>query len=125
MFALLRTFLQNIWFNFRSHFLISKTCAMKKILFATLLFVAVSSSAHEFIVPSPLALKDVKHISDSKVPAPVLENFESMYPNASNVRWSILTGAYQQNTQYMAEFRLDGAKRTARYKPDGTYLGGS
>ena len=99
---------------------------MKKIIFTALLLIVVSSFAHEY--PSTnvvFVLKDVKHISESKVPQPVLTNFQTMYPNATNVRWSILTGAYQDHTQYMAQFRLDGAKRTARYAPDGTYLGGS
>src|SRR5580765_8295224 len=99
---------------------------MKKIIFAALLFVSVSSFARAFIpVPVITNLKDVRHISESKVAAPVLANFKSMYPDAMNAKWDIITGAYQQNTQYMAQFRLNGAKRTARYAPDGTYLGGS
>ena len=99
---------------------------MKKIVLTALFMIAVSSFAHEYTSTHvAFALKDIKHISESKVPQPVLTNFQSMYPNAGNVRWSILTGAYQDHTQYMAQFKLDGAKRTARYAPDGTYLGGS
>jgi len=99
---------------------------MKKIIFVTLFFVSVSPLAHQSVCARPvIVLKDTRHISESKVPQPVLTNFQNMYPNAGNVRWSILTGAYQDHTQYMAQFRLDGAKRTARYAPDGTYLGGS
>ena len=99
---------------------------MKKIIFAALLFVSVCSLAHEYThAPVAVGLKDTRHISESKVPEPVLANFNSMYPDAGNVRWSIITGAYHDNTQYMAQFRLNGAKRTARYAPDGTYLGGS
>jgi len=99
---------------------------VKKLIFAALLFVSVSAFAHIFMPTAVVAnLKDVRHISESKVPAPVLANFKNMYPDANNVRWDIITGAYQQHTQYMAQFRLNGAKRTARYAPDGTYLGGS
>ena len=99
---------------------------MKKIIFATLLFVSVSCLAGDYVhAPVTILLRDVKHISESKVPEPVLANFNSMYPDAGNVRWSIITGAYHDNTQYMAQFRLNGAKRTARYATDGTYLGGS
>ena len=99
---------------------------MKKTIFAVLLAISVSSFTQAGIsLPHRISAKDVRHISPSKVPAPVISNFNSMYPTATNVRWNILTGAYADHTQYMAEFRLNGAKRTARYAPDGTYLGGS
>jgi hypothetical protein len=99
---------------------------MKRLIFAALLLVSITSYSHPYVFTSSVVkLKDIRHVSASDVPAPVLANFNSMYPNASNVRWSILTGAYKDNTQYMAEFKLNGAKRTARYAPGGTYLGGS
>ena len=99
---------------------------MKKTILAVLLIVSASSYAHTYTFSSRIIkVKDVRHISASKVPAAVINNFNSMFPTASNVKWDILTGAYADHTQYMAEFRLDGVKRTARYSPDGTYLGGS
>jgi hypothetical protein len=99
---------------------------MKHPIFALFLSISVFAFAHQPISsPHVISAKDTRHISASNVPAAVVANFNSMYPTASHVRWSILTGAYADHTQYMAEFRLNGAKRTARYKPDGTYLGGS
>ena len=97
---------------------------MKKIIIASLLFVTISSYAYTYLAPtySISTLADAKRID---VPDAVLATFNSMFPNSGNVRWSILTGSYHDNTQYFAQFRLDGAKRTARFKPDGTYIGGS
>ena len=89
-----------------------------------LLFVAISSYAYNSPVPAPT----ISTLADTKgtvVPDAVLATFNSMFPNSGNVRWSILTGSYHDNTQYFAQFRLNGAKRTARFKPDGTYIGGS
>ena len=99
---------------------------MKRTILVALLFVSVFSYAHTYVWSSAISkVSDVKHVSSSQVPAPVIANFNSMFPGATNVKWDIITGAYVGNTQYMAEFRLNGAKRTARYSPDGTYLGGS
>jgi hypothetical protein len=111
--------------NFEYYFL-PKNNNMKRTIFIALLLVAVSSYAHTYVFSSLVTkVSDIKHISSSQVPTPVIANFNSMFPSATNVKWDIITGAYAGNTQYMAEFRLNGAKRTARYSPDGTYLGGS
>ena len=97
---------------------------MKKIIIATLLLVTISSYAYSYLAPA----NSISTVADTKrvdVPDAVLATFNSMFPNPGNVRWSILTGSYHDNTQYFAQFRLDGVKRTARFKPDGTYIGGS
>ena len=99
---------------------------MKKTILAVFLLISIYSYSHSYVLSSVITkARDVRHISSSKVPAAVINNFNSMYPGAANVRWNIITGAYAGHTQYMAEFKLNDAKRTARYSPDGTYLGGS
>ena len=97
---------------------------MKKTFIALLLFFAVSSYAYNYAVPLPLNNSTTGN-KGVNVPQAVLDSFNSMFPNTGNVRWSVLTGSYHDNTQYFAQFKLDGAKRTARFKPDGTYIGGS
>jgi hypothetical protein len=67
----------------------------------------------------------VANIKRTNIPEAVIASFNSMFPDGKSVRWSILTGAYKDNTQYLAQFTSDGAKRIARFKPDGTYLGGT
>ena len=82
-------------------------------------------SSYSF-VPSYFISKEVSSgpvLAD--VPEAVLNNFNYMFPDATSVRWRVLTGAYEDNTQYLALFKENNIKRTARFKPDGTYLGGS
>ena len=101
-----------------------KRLAMKAIIVAALLLASVSSYSFGInALPIRKEIKAQQKLTD--VPQAVLESFNSMFPNAKSVRWSVLTGAYKDNTQYLAQFRLDGVKRTARFKPDGTYLGGT
>jgi hypothetical protein len=97
---------------------------MKKIILA-LLMVGSAFSAYSY-VPSYFISNEVSsdHIS-TDVPQAVLDNFENMFPGAKSVRWKVLTGSYGDNTQYLALFRLDNEKRTARFAPDGTYIGGT
>jgi hypothetical protein len=97
---------------------------MKKIIIAVLLLVTISSYAYNYLAPAG-SITTVADTKGTVVPDAVLATFNSMFPNSGNVRWSILTGSYHDNTQYFAQFRLDGVKRTARFKPDGTYIGGS
>jgi hypothetical protein len=97
---------------------------MKKIILA-LLMVGSVFSAYSF-VPSYYIIKEVSSeqvLTD--VPEAVLNNFAYMFPDARSVRWRVLTGAYDNAKQYLALFREDNVKRTARFAPDGTYLGGS
>ena len=97
---------------------------MKKTIIALLLCFAASSYAYNYAAPLSL-YNSATSDKGVNVPQAVLDSFNSMFPNTGNVRWSVLTGSYHDNTQYFAQFRLDGAKRTARFKPDGTYIGGS
>jgi hypothetical protein len=99
---------------------------MKKVIFGVLLFVSVSLMARNYMyVPALSAYKTgiIKHAS-ATVPQQVVDSFNNMFPSAKAVRWQVLTGGYG-STQYLAQFRLGGAKRTARFAPDGTYLGGT
>lgn len=98
---------------------------MKKIIIAALLLVTVSSYAYNYLAPTTRSISTLADAKGTVVPDAVLATFNSMFPNTGNVRWSILTGSYHDNTQYFAQFKVDGVKRTARFKPDGTYIGGS
>jgi len=47
-----------------------------------------------------------------------------MFPDATRVHCRVLTGAYDDAKQYLALFRANNVKRTARFAPDGTFPGG-
>ena len=99
---------------------------MRSIIFTALLFASMSSNSvgvNNFSISEETKTYHHKLID---VPGAVLENFNSMFPGAKSVRWRFLESSYHpEHNQYIAFFRLDNVKRTARYAPDGTYLGGS
>jgi hypothetical protein len=98
---------------------------MKKLIFVSLIFASFSAYAYKFPTDSYYIQKEVNKNSTA-VPDAVLANFNSMFPDAKSVRWRLLESSYHpDNNQYIAFFRLDNIKRTARFAPDGTYLGGS
>ena len=98
---------------------------MKKRIIWVLLFISICSYAHNYTAVRASSIGKVTNIKRVNVPDAVLASFNSMFPNASSVRWEILSGSYGQHTQYFAQFRLNGQKRTARFAPDGTYIGGT
>ena len=97
---------------------------MKKIILAALFLASISS--YGFGINAISHNKEIKtqhQLTD--VPQAVLDSFNRMFPDAKSVRWQFLESSYHpEHNQYIAFFRLNG-KRTARYSPDGTYLGGS
>ena len=97
---------------------------MKKIILAALLLASISS--YSFGVNAIPLNKEIKtHRQLTDVPQVVLNNFNSMFPGAKGVSWEFLESSYHpERNQYIAFFHLKG-RRTARYSPDGTYLGGT
>ena len=97
---------------------------MKRILFAVLMLTSVSAFASKgSIVSNVVALKsgDGRHISASQVPAPVMETFNSKFPNATNVQWEV--EKEHGSKVYQAEFTQNGKRFKAQFAPDGTFLG--
>jgi uncharacterized membrane protein YkoI len=46
--------------------------------------------------------------------------FKAKYPNASTPEWEVEKS--EGRLIYEAEFKLDGKKKEAEFKPDGTFL---
>ena len=98
---------------------------MKKAIFGSLLLVSASLMASNYVHVPALSAHKVETIkyAYTPVPQPILDIFNNMFPGAKGVSWQIVTSG-SGSTQYLAKFRLYGAKQTARFAPDGTYLGG-
>jgi hypothetical protein len=97
---------------------------MKKILFAALMLTSVSAFAsNASVTPNVSSLKsdDGRHISASQVPAPVMQSFNSMFPDATNVQWEV--EKEHGSKVYQAEFTQNGRRFQAQFAPDGTFLG--
>jgi len=58
-------------------------------------------------------------ISSSDVPQPVINAFTAKYAGAANTEWEI--EKEDGNLYYEAEFQLEGKKKEAYFKPDGTF----
>jgi hypothetical protein len=58
-------------------------------------------------------------ISSSDVPAAVITAFNGKYPQASDVEWEI--EKLEGKLYYEAEFRSEGKKKEAYFRPDGTF----
>jgi hypothetical protein len=58
-------------------------------------------------------------IASSDVPQSVISAFTSKYPGASDTEWEVekLDG----KLHYEAEFKIDGKKKEAYFRPDGTF----
>jgi hypothetical protein len=100
-----------------------KLSTMKKLIFAALMLVSVSSFtyANPNIVSYLSMRGDGQHISASQVPAAVKATFAGLYPTATNVRWQI--EKEHGSTVYQASFLLNGVRTTAFFAPDGRFLG--
>jgi len=96
---------------------------MKKIVFAVMMLGSMSAFAFNTNTSSTIILKsgDGKHIPPSQVPAPVMQSFNSMFPNARNVQWEV--EKEHGSTVYQAEFTQNGTRYKAEFAPDGTFLG--
>lgn len=59
-------------------------------------------------------------IMSSDVPQAVLNAFQQKYPSAQVTEWEVEkeSGALV----FEAEFKLDGKKKEAEFKPDGTFI---
>jgi hypothetical protein len=59
-------------------------------------------------------------IMSDDVPQAVQSAFKAKYPNAANPEWEVEKS--DGRLVYEAEFKLDGKKKEAEFKPDGTFL---
>jgi hypothetical protein len=59
-------------------------------------------------------------IVSEDVPQSVQAAFKAKYPNAANPGWEVEKSGGR--LVYEAEFKLDGKKKEAEFKPDGTFL---
>ncbi len=98
---------------------------MKKILFAALMLTSVSVFAVSNAIPASTVMSvqsgEGLHISASEVPAPVMESFNSRFPDATNVQWQV--EREHGSKVYQAEFTQNGKRFKAQFAPDGTFLG--
>jgi hypothetical protein len=81
---------------------------MKKIILCLPLALALCSCATEFSIVS------------SDVPPAVNTAFQQKYPSAQNVEWE--AEKTEGHLVFEAEFKVDGKKKEAYFKPDGTFL---
>jgi hypothetical protein len=58
-------------------------------------------------------------IASSDVPQAVVSTFTSKYAGASDVEWEV--EKEDGKLYYEAEFKLDGKKKEAYFRPDGTF----
>lgn len=71
-------------------------------------FLLATSCATEFDIPG------------DDVPQAVKDGFKAKYPNSAASEWEVEKSG--GHLVYEAEFKLDGKKREAEFKPDGTFL---
>ncbi|MBL7922273.1 MAG: hypothetical protein JNJ40_18305 [Bacteroidia bacterium] len=79
-----------------------------KSLIVASIVIALSSCATEF-----------KIIGDD-VPVAVSSAFKTKYPSVSNPEWEV--EKEDGRLIYEAEFKLDGKRKEAEFKPDGTFI---
>jgi len=58
-------------------------------------------------------------IASSDVPEAVMSSFNSKYPQAKDTEWEI--EKEDGKLYYEAEFKLDGKKKEAYFRPDGSF----
>jgi hypothetical protein len=59
-------------------------------------------------------------IVSADVPAAVVSAFQARYPNAADVAWE--AEKTSGRLAFEAEFKIDGKRKEAYFKPDGTFL---
>jgi hypothetical protein len=79
-----------------------------KYSFLLILCLALTSCATEFKIVS------------EDVPSAVTSAFKVKYPSAQNVEWE--AEKTEGHLAFEAEFKMDGKKKEAYFKPDGTFL---
>ena len=90
-----------------------------------IMFIVLSCSKPEAVQPlTQQAVSagsvDQKTISPSRVPAAVIDSFNTRFPTATNVTWERKT---QNGTRiYEAEFTRDGRVWEARFQADGALI---
>jgi hypothetical protein len=80
---------------------------MIKILITAICILFFTACASEF------------EIASSDVPQTVLNAFTSKYAGASDVEWEV--EKEDGKLYYEAEFKIDGKKKEAYFRPDGTF----
>ena len=81
---------------------------IRSILFGSTLVVCLSSCSSEF------------EIISSDVPPTVMNGFTEKYPGANDVEWEV--EKEDGHLIFEAEFKQDGKKKEACFKPDGTFV---
>jgi hypothetical protein len=81
---------------------------MKKIILCMSLVLSLGSCTSEFKIVS------------SDVPQAANSAFQQKYPAAQNVEWEAEKA--DGHLVFEAEFMMDGKKKEAYFKPDGTFL---
>jgi len=64
-----------------------------------------------------IASSYAQKVNSENVPAPVLSAFKAKFVTAVKVKWSI-----EKANEYEAEFKMDGLKKSANFKSDGTWI---
>jgi hypothetical protein len=98
---------------------------MKKLLFAAVMFGSVSCFAYAgknavSAVNYAVLRDDSRNIPASQVPIAVRNSFREMFPNASNVEWSV--EREDGRRLFEAEFTRNGRRFKAYFTPDGTFV---
>jgi hypothetical protein len=91
--------------NFANKYKVMKT---KTNLLAASLVVGLIGCCSEFKILS------------ADVPPEVLSAFQSKYPKATNVEWE--AEKTEGHLAFEAEFKVDGKRKEAYFKPDGAFL---
>lgn len=96
---------------------------MKKVFLAAALLVTAFSYAApvKHVINVVKASGDGRHIPASQVPTAVLSNFNSRYPNATNVKWE--REREDSGIEYKADFMLGNQRWEARFASNGAFLG--
>jgi len=81
---------------------------MKKLLFLAVPATLLSSCATEF------------NIMSEDVPQAVTSAFKAKYPTAANPEWEV--EKEEGRLVYEAGFKVDGKKKEAEFKADGTFV---
>ena len=94
------------------------------LLAIAIMFVVLSCSKTEGVQPLQQSVPDEsvdqQTIPASRVPAAVIESFNTNFPDATNVTWERKS---QNGTRiYEATFTMDGRRWEARFLPDGTLI---
>lgn len=94
---------------------------MKKVIFAALMLISISSFAAVNGGAVSNAISKCgggRHISASQVPAPVMASFNQHFPTATNVSWEVSRD--NGVVVFEAKLRENGSCKKAEFLKDGT-----